>query len=658
MSTLSPVSLTTENDIAIITIDHPPINATSHVVRLGIWEAIDQINRDDAIRAAILTCAGSTFIAGADVTEFGKPPLDPILPDLILKLEQSTKPLIAAIHGNALGGGLEVALGCHYRIATATAKLGLPEVNLGLIPGAGGTVRLPRLIAVEDAIAMITGGKPVNATTAHDFGLIDEIADIGNGDLRVAARAMAERIKNNPCPPPLIDRAPVNAPDADAWDATLAGIGKKARGQDAPVIAAQTIRAAVTGDARTALGLERENFVRLRDSDQSKALRHIFFAERSVAKLPELAGVDPRPVAEIGVIGGGIMGAGIATAALLAGYAVVMIERDDDACERGIANVRHHLGGSLKRGIITQSRHDQLLGDLVSSTDYAALANCDLVIEAVFEDMGVKYDVFAKLSAHCKPDAVLASNTSYLDIDAIATACTHPERVIGLHFFSPAHVMKLLEVVRTRLANPATLATALAFAKRLGKIAVPCGVCDGFIGNRIMSAYRKHCEYMLEDGSLPSEIDRAMTNFGFPMGLFAMQDMAGLEISWATRKRLAPTRDPNERYVALGDYLCEMGRFGRKNGLGWYRYDEHGKAFPDPVVDELVIAESAKKGIKRRPFSDAEIIETILSAMQAEGEKILAEGIAHSPDAIDVVMVNGYGFPRHKGGPMHLKKTA
>ncbi len=458
-------------------------------------------------------------------------------------------------------------------------------------------LRLPRLIAVENAIAMITGGKPVHATTAHDFGLIDEIAD---GDLRTA----------------------------------------------------------VTGDARTALGLERENFVRLRDSDQSKALRHIFFAERSVAKLPELAGVDPRPVAEIGVIGGGIMGAGIATAALLAGYAVVMIERDDDACERGIANVRHHLGGSLKRGIITQSRHDQLLGDLVSSTDYAALANCDLVIEAVFEDMAVKHDVFAKLSAHCKPDAMLASNTSYLDIDAIATACTHPERVIGLHFFSPAHVMKLLEVVRTRLANPATLATALAFAKRLGKIAVPCGVCDGFIGNRIMSAYRKHCEYMLEDGSLPSDIDRDMTNFGFPMGLFAMQDMAGLEISWATRKRLAPTRDPNERYVALGDYLCEMGRFGRKNGLGWYRYDEHGKAFPDPVVDELVIAESAKKGIKRRPFSETEIIETILSAMQAEGEKILAEGIAHSPDAIGVVMFNGYGFPRHKGGPMFLKNTA
>ncbi|WP_147250162.1 enoyl-CoA hydratase/isomerase family protein, partial [Thalassospira xianhensis] len=292
MSTVSPISLTTENDIAIITIDHPPINATSHAVRLGIWDAIDQINRDDAVRAAILTCAGSTFIAGADVTEFGKPPLDPILPDLILKLEQSTKPLIAAIHGNALGGGLEVALGCHYRIATATAKLGLPEVNLGLIPGAGGTVRLPRLIAVENAIAIITGGKPVTATTAHDYGLIDEIAD---GDVRAAAIALAERIKSYPCPTALIDRAPANAPDADAWDATLAGISKKARGQDAPVIAAQTIRAAVTGDAKAALGLERENFVRLRDSDQSKALRHIFFAERSVAKLPELAGVAPRP---------------------------------------------------------------------------------------------------------------------------------------------------------------------------------------------------------------------------------------------------------------------------------------------------------------------------------------------------------------------------
>ncbi|MDP2698289.1 3-hydroxyacyl-CoA dehydrogenase NAD-binding domain-containing protein [Thalassospira sp.] len=652
---MSPVSTLIENDIAIITIDHPPINATNYAVRRGIWDAIDQIERDDALRATILICAGSTFIAGADVTEFGKPPMDPILPDLIVKLEQSTKPLIAAIHGNALGAGLEVALGCHYRIATVTAKLGLPEVNLGLIPGAGGTVRLPRLIAVENTIAMITGGKPVNAVTAHDFGLIDAITD---GDLRAAALALAERIKNEPCPTALIDRAPVNAPAMDVWDAIIAGIGKKARGQDAPVIAAQTIRAAVTKNAKTALGLERENFVRLRDSRQSKALRHIFFAERSVAKLPELAGVGPRPVREIGVIGGGIMGAGIATAALLAGYAVVMIERDADACERGVGNVRHHLDGSLKRGIIDQPRHDQLLGDLVSSTDYAALADCDLVIEAVFEDMGVKHDVFARLSAHCKSDAVLASNTSYLDINAIAERCAHPDRVIGLHFFSPAHVMKLLEVVRTRSASPVTLATAFAFARRLGKIAVPCGVCDGFIGNRIMSAYRKHCEFMLEDGAMPHEIDAAMVDFGFPMGLFAMQDMAGLEISWATRKRQALTRDPAARYVAIGDILCEMGRFGRKTGAGWYHYsDTSSKGETDPMVENIIIAESTRKGITRQSFDADTIMARILAAIQDEGDRILAEGIAATPEAIDVVMVNGYGFPRWRGGPMFMRAS-
>ena len=354
------------------------------------------------------------------------------------------------------------------------------------------------------------------------------------------------------------------------------------------------------------------------------------------------------------MIGGGIMGAGIATASLLAGFKATIIERNEEACTHGRATVKKHLSGSLKRGLITQDRFNSLLASLSTSTDYADLGTADLVVEAVFEDMTVKHDVFGKLSKHCKPDAVLASNTSYLDINEIAANCTHPQRVIGLHFFSPAHIMKLLEVVRTDQANATSLATAFAFARKLGKIAVPCGVCDGFIGNRIMSAYRKHCEYMLEDGALPHQIDAAMVEFGFPMGLFAMQDMAGLEISWATRKRLASFRDPAERYVALGDYLCEMDRFGKKNGLGWYRYDENGKALPDPDVDALVISESDKKGITRRDFDAKEIMSVILDAMRSEGDKILAEGIAMGPDAIDVVMVNGYGFPRHKGGPMFM----
>ncbi|MEQ8285893.1 3-hydroxyacyl-CoA dehydrogenase NAD-binding domain-containing protein [Thalassospira sp.] len=651
---MATVTLTLADDVAVITINNPPINATSHSVRAGLVDALDKIDADIAIKAAILICDGKTFIAGADVSEFGQPPKNPILPDVIKRLEASTKPVIAAIHGHALGGGLEVALGCHYRIAETSAKLGLPEVSLGLIPGAGGTVRLPRLISTENAISLITGGKPVSASTANDMGLIDAIA---HGELIDAAKDFAKTIIDHPCPTPLVNRAPVDTLSDDQWQETFAAVTKKARGQIAPQIATTAIRTGIEQGAVAGLLHEREKFVELRDSDQSKALRHIFFAERSVGKLPDLDGVKPNTLSEIGVIGGGIMGAGIATASLLAGFKVKIIERNEDACANGHATVEKHLTGSLKRGLITQERFDGVMASLSTSMDYADLGNTDLVVEAVFEDMSVKHDVFGKLSLYCKPTAVLASNTSYLDINEIAAKCVNPARVIGLHFFSPAHIMKLLEIVRTEKADAQSLATAFAFARKLGKIAVPCGVCDGFIGNRIMSAYRKHCEYMLEDGALPHQIDDAMVAFGFPMGLFAMQDMAGLEISWATRKRLAPFRDPSERYVALGDYLCEMERFGKKNGLGWYRYDENGKAQPDEDVDALVIAESAKKGITRRNFTHDEIIATILSAMQNEGDKILAEGIANSPDAIDVVMINGYGFPRHKGGPMFLARS-
>ncbi len=648
---MSTVTLTLENTIAVITVNNPPINATSHAVRSGIVDALDQVDANDDIRAAILICDGKTFIAGADVSEFGQPPKAPILPDVIKRIEAATKPVIAAIHGHALGGGLEVALGCHYRIADSTAKLGLPEVNLGLIPGAGGTVRLPRLIPVSEAISMITSGKPISAAKANEIGLLDAITHGALGD---AARDFAKTVLNRDTPASLLARDLIDGPSSAQWDDMTSATKKKARGQVAPLAAISAIRNGIEHGPDAGLDFEREKFIELRDSDQSRALRHIFFAERSVAKLPELKGVEANPIRQIGVIGGGIMGAGIATASLLAGFDVTIIERDEAACDNGRATVEKHLAGSLKRGLISQDRFNNLMASLSTSIDYAALSDADLVVEAVFEDMAVKHDVFGKLSLHCKADAVLASNTSYLDINEIAARCVNPRRVIGLHFFSPAHIMKLLEVVRTDKADAKSLATAFDFARALGKIAVPCGVCDGFIGNRIMSAYRKHCEYMLEDGALPHQIDAAMVEFGFPMGLFAMQDMAGLEISWATRKRLAPFRDPSERYVALGDYLCEMGRFGKKNGLGWYRYDENGKAQPDPEVDTLVIAESAKKGITRRDFTSTEIMDVILGAMRSEGDKILSEGIANSADAIDVVMVNGYGFPRHKGGPMFM----
>ncbi|MFH1804686.1 MAG: 3-hydroxyacyl-CoA dehydrogenase NAD-binding domain-containing protein [Pseudomonadota bacterium] len=653
---MTPVNTQISDGIAILTIDNPPINATSHAVRAGLVAAIDKINDNPDIRVVILHCAGKTFIAGADIAEFGQPPRDPILPDVIIRLENCTKPVIAAIHGTALGGGLEIALGCSYRIATQDAKLGFPEVHLGLIPGAGGTVRLPRLINPKDAALMVANGKPVSAQTAQKSGLIDQIA---TGDLTTDAVTFARKIMDLPHPAPVLQRAPVTLLDIPEWEGIFQTVKRGARGQEAPILAAKSVRDGTELPVLDALARERAIFVRLRDSDQSKALRHIFFAERAVAKLPDLKDITPRPIAHIGVIGGGIMGAGIATASLLARYRVTMIERDQDALDKGLATIRNHLSGSLKRGILSPQTHDALLENLTGSTDYAALADANLVIEAVFEDMAVKHEVFGKLSAVCSPAAVLASNTSYLDINQIAQKCSHPERMIGLHFFSPAHIMKLLEIVRTRNAAPDVMATAFAFARRLGKIAVPTGVCDGFIGNRIMSAYRKQCEFMLEDGAMPHEIDAAMVDFGFPMGLFAMQDMAGLDISWATRKRQATTRDPTARYVAIGDILCEMGRFGRKNGAGWYHYpDAASKGETDPVVENIIIAESTRKGITRQSFDADTIMTRILAAMQDEGDRILAEGIAATPEAIDVVMVNGYGLPRWRGGPMFMRVSA
>ncbi|AUG55407.1 3-hydroxyacyl-CoA dehydrogenase NAD-binding domain-containing protein [Thalassospira marina] len=649
----------TEN-LAIITIDNPPINATSHAVRSRLVDALADIGQNSAVNAIILSCHGKTFIAGADIGEFNQPARDPLLPDVILALEALPIPIIAALHGTVLGGGLEVALGCHYRIASATTRLGFPEVNLGLIPGAGGTVRAPRLIGAENAISLIANGKPISAATALDWGLIDEITPADN-DLLAAAIAFANRVSSLPCPPALATATATvtsHRPANIDWESLIAQTAQRARGAVAPVIAVKTVRENLGLPADQALAHERQQFVALRDGEQSRALRHIFMAEKNVAKLPVTRDITPTDLATIGIIGGGLMGAGIATACLLAGYDVVMIERDEAALASGHENVSRHLQSSLKRGIISPSRFDQLLAKLTGSTDYATLAPTGLVIEAVFEDFAVKKDVFASIAATVGSDTIIASNTSYLDINALACSVSSPERVIGLHFFSPAHIMKLLEVVCTDGANPQTLATALSFARKLGKIAVPTGVCDGFIGNRIMSAYRKQCEYMIEDGAYPEQIDAAMTDFGFPMGLFAMQDMAGLEISWKTRQRQAATRDPAERYVALGDYLCEQGRFGRKTGRGWFIYDDaKSPPRPDPDVTRLIEQESARKGIKRRPFDQTEIINAIISAMQREGDKILQEGIAQTADAIDVVMINGYGFPRFRGGPMFMKRN-
>ncbi len=655
VSAVDPVRVVREGEVAVVTVDNPPVNALSAAVRAGLVRAVAETEADPEVRAVVLVCAGRTFIAGADIAEFGRPPAEPTLPDVVLRLESATRPWVAAIHGSALGGGLEVALGCHWRIAAGDSRLGLPEVTLGLIPGAGGTVRLPRLVAPADALAMIAEGKPVPAARAAEMGLIDAVVE---GELLPAALRFAARAADRPLPTPLVERRPAAGADG-AFEAAADRVLARARGQEAPVEAVAALRDALALPAAEALAAERRRFVALRDGAQSQALRYIFAAERAVSKLPGLAGIDPLPTALVGVIGGGTMGAGIATAVLLSGRAAVMIERDAAALERGLATVRGHLANSLQRGLLDEAGHAERLGRLSGATDTAALAPADLVIEAVFEDMDAKRAVFAGLDRATRPEAILASNTSYLDVNRIAAAVRDPGRVVGLHFFSPAHVMKLVEVVRTDTVRDEVLGTALAFARSLGKIAVPSGVCDGFIGNRIMSAYRRECDYMIEDGALPQEIDAAMTGFGFPMGIFAMQDLAGLDIAWAMRKRRAATRDPSERYVAIADRLCELGRLGRKTGAGWYDYPEAGATgAPSPVTERLIREASARAGIARCGFFPEEIMRRILAVMQAEGRAILTEGVAAAAEAIDVVMVNGYGFPRWRGGPMWMAERA
>ncbi len=645
------ITVTQQNDLAIITINNPPVNALSHDVRQGLHDAVQKTEADKTVNAVILTCAGRTFIAGADVREFGKPALAPHLPDVITSIENATKPWVAALFGNTLGGGLEVALGCRYRIADKSTKMGFPEVNLGLIPGAGGTVRLPRLIDTGAALDMIAGGKPISAQKALKLGLIDRIAE---ADLLQAAIALAQDIKVGHRRKPIIS-IPANPPkDPSAWEAQKASVQNKARQQLAPLAAIKAVENAINLPAQKALDEERSLFTSLRVSPQSAALRYIFFAERIGAKMARLKDVKPRDLNQIGIIGGGTMGSGIAVACLLSGINVTLLERDKDSLKTGLERVNDTLEKSHTRGLINAQALADKQAALTGATDYTALSNADMVIEAVFEDMAVKRDVFTRLDAATRADAILATNTSYLDIGEIAQAVADPSRVIGLHFFSPAYIMKLLEIVHPPKVADDVLASGFALAKRLGKIAMPAGVCDGFIGNRMMSAYRSACEYMLEDGAMPHEIDAAMTDFGFPMGIFTVQDMSGLDIAWAMRKRQAKTRPKDMRYVDIPDRLCEMGRLGRKTDKGWYDYSKDPKGSRDPIVENLIISEANRKGITRQSLTSEKIIDIILTTMQQEGQKILGEGIAQNAQAIDVVMINGYGFPRWRGGPMFM----
>lgn len=644
-----------QGDVAVVTVDNPPVNALSHAVRTGLRDAIarlvDEAGTDGSVRAAVIVGAGRLFIGGADISEFGRPPEPPLLPDVIAAIEAAPVPVVAAIHGSALGGGLEVALGAHYRIAVPGARLGLPEVSLGLLPGAGGTQRLPRLAGFDASADMITTGKPVDAERALKIGLIDRVAE-GN-DAREAGLAFAaDLLREDAGPRPVRDMpAPELGPDVEARRKALKA---RARGEVAPLAALDAMIASTTHSFDEGLAEERRLFRGLMETPQRAGLIHAFFAERAVAKLPEIEGVAPREVARVGVIGGGTMGSGIATAALLSGLNVTLVERDAEAAERARKTIAGNLEGSVKRGKIDPSRRDALLAEaLETATDYDGLAEADLAIEAVFESMDVKREVFGKLDAVMRPGAILATNTSYLDVDAIAEATGRPADVIGLHFFSPAHVMKLLEVVVAERTAPDVVATAFALAKRMGKVPVRAGVCDGFIGNRILSRYRAAADHMVLDGASPYQVDRALRAFGFPMGPYQVSDLAGLDIGFATRERKAPDAHPRDRRPTFADALFHAGRLGRKSGAGFYDYADDKGGQEDARVEEIVARAREEAGIEPREFGDEEIVARYMAAMVDEATRVVDEGIARRPLDVDVVLVHGYGFPRPRGGPLH-----
>ncbi len=648
---MAEVSVEIRDGLAWVTIDNPPVNAIGRAVRQGLLETVEQL-RDSAVRAVVLTGAGRAFVAGADIRELGQTPLAPVLPEVLAAIAGSPVPWVAALGGLTLGGGLELAMACHARIALPGAKLGLPEVNLGIIPGSGGTVRLPRLVPMATAVKLATSGKPISAQEALEAGLIDRLA---SGDLMAEASAMAQDLAKRGGLLSALDRDLV-AGEAIDWDAQAAQLRKRSRGAAAPLEALAALKSAAQEPVDVALAGERARFLRLAASDEAAALRHVFFAERAAGQSLKQADAEPADLSRVGVIGGGTMGAGIATALLLAGSQVRLIERDTAAAEMARTRVAETIAASVKRGAIAAEKGDRALAGLSTDTDYASLTDCALVIEAVFEDMAVKREVFARLDAVMPAEAILATNTSYLDVNGLADTTKDPARILGLHFFSPAHVMKLLEVVRGEATGARALATGGALAKLLGKIPVVAGVCDGFIGNRIMAAYRRDCEFMLEEGALPQEIDAAMEAFGFAMGIYAVQDMSGLDIAWAQRKAHASHRDPSERYAHIADRLCEAGRLGRKTGKGWYDYAS-GKAGIDPEVTRIIEKESARAGRTRKAFTADEIMARILATLQREGQAVLDEGIAETPADIDVVMITGYGFPRHRGGPMYMARS-
>jgi 3-hydroxyacyl-CoA dehydrogenase len=635
--------------IGIATIDHPPVNALSHAVRAGLIEALDRLDREGEIDALLIIGAGRGFIAGADITEFGRPLADPQLGTVIERIEGARKPVIAAIHGKALGGGLEVALACHYRLATATASIGLPEVKLGILPGAGGTQRLPRLIGLAAALAMIAEGGEMAAPAARDAGAIDELVE---GDLEAAAVAFAIRViaekrglrrVGSLAPPP---------EDAKLLEDTRKALAKKRRGFEAPQRAVDAVELAYRYPFEEALRQELALCKQLLASDQSAALRHNFAAEREVARVPGLPADTPsRTVRQVGIVGTGVMGSGIAMTLANAGIPVVALGRTPQSLERFLSGIRRTYGASIARKSLSQAEADARLARITATLEFDALREADLIIEAVAEDLAVKEALFARLGT-LKPGVILASNTSYIDIDALAAASGRAPEVCGMHFFNPAPVMRLIENVRGRETAPEVLATLMALGKRLGKLAIATGNGQGFIVNRLLSQRSREAAFMLEEGATPERIDRALVEFGFPMGPYALSDLAGIDVQYAARRARQDRLTPRERAADFVDQLYALGRYGQKTNAGWYRYDAERKASPDPAIAELLAAHGRKRGIAPRMVEDREIRERCLYAMVNEGAKLMDEGLAPRPHEIDVAMINAVGFPAFTGGPM------
>jgi 3-hydroxyacyl-CoA dehydrogenase len=655
------VQLAIDKDVAVITINNPPVNALSPGVPEGISEALDQIAQDDNVKAVVLIGGGRTFIAGADIKEFGKmtsgKPRGAGLLPFLLKLEDNKKPVIVAIHGTAFGGGLEVAMACHYRVAVSSAQVGQPEVKLGIIPGAAGTQRLPRLAGVAKAVEMCTGGNPIKAAEALQFGIVDRIIE---GDLLAGAIAFAREVATKPAPKTRErnQKLGIIADNAPIFSAARETIAKKQRGLLAPAAAITAIEAATTLPFAEGCQLEQKLFIECLFSDQSKALIHVFFGEREVGKIPDVPKETPLiPIKSAAVVGAGTMGGGIAMVLANAGIPVLLKDADQPALDRGLATIQSNYANSVKRGRFTQLEAEERLKRITPTLRYDDFAKVDLVIEAVFEGMALKKEVFKELDRVCKPGAILASNTSTLNIDEIASATSRPTYVIGTHFFSPANVMRLLEIVRGKATCKEVIATCMQLSKSLGKIGVLVGNCRGFVGNRMFGPYRREAQFLVEEGASVAAVDKALADFGMAMGPLATGDLAGLDVGWRIRKEYRHLEKPGIRQPFVEDNLCELGRFGQKTGAGWYKYDEQRRAMPDPVVDDLIRKWVTAAGIPQREISAAEIVDRCLYALVNEGARILEEGFALRASDIDIIYLSGYGFPAYRGGPMWYADT-